>query len=79
MFIIMKNNGIEKKDGSWDELWIYKKMMVIQWRYIWLLGIMELKKYWLSDELWICKEKNDGYSSIINIIMINYGIEKKDG
>ena len=37
------------------------------------------KKYWLSDELWICKEKNDGYSLIIYIIMTNYGIEKKDG
>ena len=41
---------------------------------------MELeKKYWLSDKLWICKEKNDGYSLIIYIIMTNYGIEKKDG
>ena len=37
------------------------------------------KKYWLSDKLWICKEKNDGYSLIIYIIMTNYGIEKKDG
>ena len=41
---------------------------------------MELeKKYWLSDKLWICKEKNDGYSLIIYIIMTNYRIEKKMG
>ena len=41
---------------------------------------MELKKkYWVLDELWICKEKNDGYLMMIYNIMMNYGIEKKDG